>query len=67
MFRYKISLIVLLCFSCGVYGQTNTDECECVPFYLCVNGTINTNGVGVIDIRYINVIIISSSINILSF
>jgi kallikrein len=51
MFRYKISLIVLLCFSCGVYGQTNTDECECVPFYLCVNGTINTNGVGVIDIR----------------
>ena len=25
--------------------------CECVPFYLCVNGTIDTSGAGIIDIR----------------
>ncbi|XP_044259181.1 phenoloxidase-activating factor 2-like [Tribolium madens] len=26
-------------------------KCECVPFYLCKNGNINTNGKGLIDIR----------------
>ena len=36
--------------------QTRTEYensiCECVPFYLCnQNGTMNSNGEGVIDIR----------------
>lgn len=32
-----------------VFGERS--ECECVPFYLCNNGTINSNGLGLIDIR----------------
>lgn len=40
-------------------GERNTDAphtggqlaCECVPYYLCTNGTIKTDGEGVIDIR----------------
>ncbi|XP_044259182.1 phenoloxidase-activating factor 2-like [Tribolium madens] len=32
-----------------VDGQA--DDCECVPFYLCKNGTINTDGENIIDIR----------------
>lgn len=45
-------------------GQPRTDErdnldngggdplnCQCVPYYLCQNGTIKTDGEGVIDIR----------------
>jgi len=27
-------------------------SCTCVPYYLCQNGTIKTDGEGVIDIRY---------------
>ncbi|KAK7790354.1 hypothetical protein R5R35_003853 [Gryllus longicercus] len=27
------------------------EDCECVPYYQCVNGTIVKNGVGLIDIR----------------
>lgn len=31
----------------------NKDEsCTCVPYYLCNNGSINTDGTGIIDIRY---------------
>lgn len=29
---------------------TNT-PCECVPYYLCNNGTVNENGEDIIDIR----------------
>lgn len=34
-------------------GATGTGNatCTCVPYYLCNNGTINTNGEGIIDIR----------------
>ncbi|KAJ8921967.1 hypothetical protein NQ315_008604 [Exocentrus adspersus] len=32
-------------------GIPGTGSCECVPYYLCSNGTINTNGEGIIDIR----------------
>lgn len=34
----------------GVTG--GTASCTCVPYYLCNNGSINTNGMGIIDIRY---------------
>ncbi|XP_068223696.1 phenoloxidase-activating factor 2-like [Palaemon carinicauda] len=26
--------------------------CECVKYYLCINGTISTTGVGIIDLRF---------------
>ncbi|CAH0559486.1 unnamed protein product [Brassicogethes aeneus] len=32
-------------------GIPGTGSCTCVPYYLCNNGSINTNGEGVIDIR----------------
>ncbi|XP_019880759.1 phenoloxidase-activating factor 2-like isoform X2 [Aethina tumida] len=32
-------------------GIPGTGSCSCVPYYLCNNGSINTNGEGVIDIR----------------
>lgn len=32
-------------------GIPGTGSCTCVPYYLCNNGTINTNGEGIIDIR----------------
>jgi len=32
---------------------TPSDRCICVPYYLCRNKTINTDGEGLIDIRYI--------------
>lgn len=36
----------------GIGNQQNGNEnCECVPYYQCSNGTINTDGVGIIDIR----------------
>jgi len=28
------------------------DQCTCVPFYLCKNNTVNTDGEGLIDIRF---------------
>lgn len=31
---------------------TGSNGCQCVPYYLCNNGTINKDGVGIIDIRY---------------
>jgi len=31
---------------------TPSDQCICVPYYLCRNKTINTDGEGLIDIRY---------------
>ncbi|CAB0041732.1 unnamed protein product [Trichogramma brassicae] len=31
--------------------NNNGEACECVPYYLCSNGTIIDNGVGIIDIR----------------
>jgi len=30
-----------------------SDRCICVPYYLCRNKTINTDGEGLIDIRYV--------------
>lgn len=30
-----------------------SDQCICVPYYLCRNKTINTDGEGLIDIRYV--------------
>lgn len=32
-------------------ATTSPDGCECVPYYLCNNKTIITDGVGIIDIR----------------
>ncbi|XP_018561637.1 tryptase alpha/beta-1 [Anoplophora glabripennis] len=34
-----------------VEGVSGAENCTCVPYYLCNNGTINTNGEGIIDIR----------------
>jgi len=31
-----------------------SDQCICVPYYLCRNKTINTDGEGLIDIRYVS-------------
>ncbi|KAJ3667050.1 hypothetical protein Zmor_002459 [Zophobas morio] len=45
-----ICSFVLFSVLCGHINTQNTD-CECVPYYLCDNGTINTNGENVIDIR----------------
>lgn len=30
----------------------NKVDCECVPYYLCINNTISTTGEGLLDIRY---------------
>jgi hypothetical protein len=35
-------------------------HCTCVPYYLCQNGTIKTDGEGVIDIRLIFLSLIST-------
>lgn len=32
-------------------GLPGVGDCVCVPYYLCNNGSINTNGEGIIDIR----------------
>lgn len=32
-------------------SHTRVLNCQCVPFYQCVDGVINTSGVGIIDIR----------------
>lgn len=32
-------------------GIPGTGSCTCVPYYLCSNGSVNTNGEGIIDIR----------------
>lgn len=32
-------------------GLPGRDSCNCVPYYLCNNGSVNTNGEGIIDIR----------------
>jgi len=32
-------------------GIAGTGSCTCVPYYLCNNGSVNTNGEGIIDIR----------------
>lgn len=29
----------------------SADYCECVPYYQCLNNTISTEGIGLIDIR----------------
>lgn len=29
------------------------NNCVCVPFYLCINDTINIYGNGILDIRYV--------------
>jgi hypothetical protein len=33
------------------WWNSGTGSCTCVPYYLCNNGSVNTNGEGVIDIR----------------
>ncbi|KAE9536954.1 hypothetical protein AGLY_006761 [Aphis glycines] len=33
-------------------SQPPSDQCICVPYYLCRNKTINTDGEGLIDIRF---------------
>lgn len=33
--------------------QQNIGGCTCVPYYLCNNQTINTDGTGLIDIRFV--------------
>jgi kallikrein len=35
----------------GTGGKVGSDDCECVPYYQCQNGTILDNGIGLIDIR----------------
>lgn len=35
----------------GTDGLPGTGDCVCVPYYLCNNGSINTSGEGIIDIR----------------
>lgn len=51
----KQGLKLLLLVTCIVISEQQNNEgqtCECVPYYMCnSNGTINTNGDGVIDIR----------------
>ncbi|XP_011299038.1 serine protease 52 [Fopius arisanus] len=32
-------------------NSNNNDDCECVPYYQCQNGSIVDDGVGIIDIR----------------
>lgn len=34
-------------------NAADSDDCECVPYYQCQNGTILENGVGLIDIRLV--------------
>lgn len=36
----------------GNEGIPGVGDCVCVPYYLCNNGSINTNGEGIIDIRW---------------
>lgn len=31
--------------------KTSPDGCECIPFYQCRNGTVNTDGAGLFTIR----------------
>lgn len=31
--------------------ESAESECNCVPYYRCENGSVNTNGAGIIDIR----------------
>ena len=33
-------------------GISPQPACECVPYYLCDDGEVNTDGSGIIDIRY---------------
>ncbi|EEZ99307.1 phenoloxidase-activating factor 2 [Tribolium castaneum] len=46
---FNILFCLYFAFVRSVFGQT--DDCVCVPFYLCTNGTLNTNGENIIDIR----------------
>lgn len=34
-------------------GNVDQEGCQCVPYYQCANGTINSDGVGLIDIRQV--------------
>ncbi|KAI4458063.1 serine protease-related [Holotrichia oblita] len=38
-----------------VFDSTKLDNCECMPYYLCANHTIDTSGTGVFNIRYIHI------------
>lgn len=35
----------------NIYDDLPPPDCTCVPYYLCANGTVITDGVGIIDIR----------------
>lgn len=37
----------------GSSGNSGGDGCSCVPYYLCSNNSIITDGFGIIDIRYL--------------
>lgn len=39
-------------------NSKDPDGCDCVPFYLCKNHTIQTNGDGIIDIRFVLILFI---------
>lgn len=47
--RGLLSLAAVL-LSIGL-SDAQDQDCECVPYYQCNNGTLNSNGAGVIDIR----------------
>ncbi|XP_076250481.1 phenoloxidase-activating factor 2-like [Rhynchophorus ferrugineus] len=35
----------------AIQSNSGGEQCTCVPYYLCNNGSVNTNGEGIIDIR----------------
>lgn len=40
-------------------GDLSNSSCECVPYYLCNDdNTLNTDGTGVIDIRFVFLLLI---------
>lgn len=49
------------------HGTDGSDPlaCQCVPYYLCQNGTIKTDGEGVIDIRYLPTVVLFRYLTVL--
>lgn len=41
-------------------NSKDPDDCDCVPFYLCKNHTIQTNGGDIIDIRFVLILSVFS-------
>ncbi|KAG5895912.1 hypothetical protein JTB14_031819 [Gonioctena quinquepunctata] len=50
MFVWWITLLLAL-FQTSVQDQNREENCTCVNYYLCKNGTIDKSGEGLIDIR----------------